>query len=85
MTAEPPQPAQGRWSDIEGSHISVFCWVEQIAESPGQAALFSRLHQRGQVVGRGHDQLYVCFPGDGQLISLSPQIVRLLPDAPGGS
>jgi hypothetical protein len=84
MDAEPPQPAQDRWSDIEGSHISLFCWVEQVTESPGQGALFSRLHQRGQVVGRGHDQLYVCFSGDGQLISLSPQLVRLLPDVPGG-
>ncbi|PZS40378.1 MAG: hypothetical protein DLM62_03260 [Pseudonocardiales bacterium] len=57
--------------------------MEQVAEHPEAGALFSRLHQRGQVLGRGPRELYVCFQGEGQLIGLSPQLVRLLPDAPG--
>jgi len=79
----PPQPDHDPWRDVEGSHISLFCWVEQVAEHPEAGALFSRLHQRGQVLGRGPRELYVCFQGEGQLIGLSPQLVRLLPDAPG--
>lgn len=63
------------------TRVSLFCWVEQVAENPEREALFSRLHQRGQVVGRGHNQLYVCFQGGGQLISLAPHLVRLLPAA----
>jgi hypothetical protein len=59
------------------------CWVEQVAEHPEHGPLFSRLHQRGQVVGRGPDVLYVRFQGEGQLISVPPQLLRLLPDEPG--
>ncbi|MGH3533192.1 MAG: hypothetical protein ACRDS0_09655 [Pseudonocardiaceae bacterium] len=84
MSAKAPQPAHGRWSDVEGDHISLFCWVEQVAENPEFGSLFSRLHQRGEVLGRGPDQVYVRFAGEGQLISVPPQLLRLLPDAPGG-
>ncbi|MDQ2883100.1 MAG: hypothetical protein M3Y48_18465 [Actinomycetota bacterium] len=76
------RPAQDRWCDVEGDHISLFCWVEQVAEDPEQGALFSRLHQRGQVLGRGLHSLYVCF-SDNALLSLPPRLLRLLPDAPG--
>jgi len=61
--------------------VALFCWVEQVAEDPEQG-LFSRLHQRGEVVGRGPGVLYVRFQGEGQLISVSSQFVRLLPDEP---
>ncbi|MGH3512383.1 MAG: hypothetical protein ACRDRB_08895 [Pseudonocardiaceae bacterium] len=37
----------------------------------------------GEPGGRGPDVLYVRFAGEGQLISVSPALVRLLPDAPG--
>ncbi|MGH3926919.1 MAG: hypothetical protein ACRDTT_29305 [Pseudonocardiaceae bacterium] len=57
------------------------CWVEQVAEHPEHGALFSRLHQRGEVVGRGPDVLYIRFEGEGQLISVLPRLVRLLPNA----
>lgn len=60
------------------------CWVEQVAEAPDSGVLFSRLHQRGEVLGRGTDVLYVRFTGEGQLISVSPQLVRVLDTAPGG-
>lgn len=82
MTTEALQPAQDRWCDVGGAHISLFCWVEQVEEDPDLAALFSWLHQRGQVLGRGLYSLYVCFSGTA-LVSLPPRVLRLLPDAPG--
>ncbi len=82
MPAPVPQPAEDRWCDVEGSRIALFSWVEQVAEHPEQGALFSRLHQRGQVLGRGPDVLYVRFAGEGQLISMPAQLVRRLPDEP---
>ncbi len=85
MSAAVPRPAQLRWCDVEGAHISLFCWVEQIAENPESGALFSRLHQHGEVLGRGLDQLYIRFQGESQLIGMPPQLLRLLPDEPGRS
>ena len=79
MTAESSRPVQDRWCDIDGAHLSLFCWVEQVAASPEPGALPSRLHQRGEVVGRGPDVLYVRFQGEGQLISVPPHLLRLLP------
>lgn len=84
MPDEAPGPVQDRWCDVDGEHVSLFCWVEQVAEHPEHGALFSRLHQRGQVLGRGPDVLYVRFEGEGQLIGVSPALVRLLPEGPGG-
>jgi hypothetical protein len=49
------------------------------ATNPGM--LPTRLHQRGQVVGRSIDSLYVCF-SDNVLLTLSPHVLRLLPDTP---
>jgi hypothetical protein len=79
MPAQVPQPASGRWCDIEGSHIALFGRVEQVTESAQHKALPSRLHQHGEVVGRGLDSLYVCF-ADNSLVSLPPHALRLLPD-----
>jgi hypothetical protein len=83
MPDEAPGPVADRWCDVAGRHISLFCWVEQVRESPQFGALFPRLHQQGQVLGRGPDVLYVRFEGEGQLIGVAPQLVRLLPYAPG--
>ncbi|MGH3920116.1 MAG: hypothetical protein ACRDSG_13945 [Pseudonocardiaceae bacterium] len=44
----------------------------------------SRLHQQGQVEGRGHNRLYVRFERDKQLISLRPHLVRVLDETPSG-
>jgi hypothetical protein len=82
MPAEAPQEAQDRWCDVEGSRIALFCWVEQVTERADQGALLSRLHQPGQVLGRGPGVLYVRFAGEHQLISVPPEILRLLPDEP---
>ncbi|MGH3897758.1 MAG: hypothetical protein ACRDTA_05775 [Pseudonocardiaceae bacterium] len=76
------RPAQGRWGDVEGAQISLFCWVEQVMEDPEPGVLPSRLYARGQVVGRGLDSLYVCFSSDNALVSLPPRLLRLLSDAP---
>jgi hypothetical protein len=80
MPADTPRAAQDRWCDSQDTRIALFSWVEQVAEHPEHGRLFSRLHKRGQVVGRGPDVLYVRFEGEGQLISVPPQILRLLPD-----
>lgn len=82
MPTEPETspPAPDRWCDIDGHHVALLSWVEQVAEDP--AALFSGLHRRGEVIGRGPDVLYVRFAGNGRVISVSPRLVRLIPDKP---
>ncbi len=71
------------WRDIDGSRIPLFCWVEQVAEGTEPTVLSSRLHEQGRVVGRGLGCLYVCFSGN-QVISLAPELVRVLDDFTGG-
>jgi hypothetical protein len=83
MPAPAKAPTDDLWRDIEGAHLALFCWVEQVAQSPEPSLLPSRLHQRGQIVGRGLDSLYVCFD-DNHVVSLQPHLLRLLPDALGG-
>jgi hypothetical protein len=56
----------------------LFSWVEQVAERPEHEALFSRLHQQGQVLGRGSEALYVRFASKRQLISVPPELLRVL-------
>jgi hypothetical protein len=56
-----PLSTHPRWCDVEGSRIALFCWVEQVAEATNPGMSPTRLHQRGQIVGRGLDSLYVCF------------------------
>lgn len=82
MATEAPQTTRDRWCDVEGAHVSLFCWVEQIMGDPEPGVLPSRLYQRGQVVGRGFHSIYVRF-SDNALVSLPPHVLRLLPDAPG--
>ena len=67
MATETPRPVQDRWCDAEGTHISLFCWVEQVVEDPADGALFSRLHQRGKVVGRNLDLIYICLDSEDAL------------------
>jgi hypothetical protein len=79
MPAPTPRPAQDRWCDIDGTHISLFCRVEQVTERAEPGVLPSRLHQHGQVVGRSLDSLYVRF-ADNSVVSLPTHVLRLLPD-----
>ncbi|MGH3921632.1 MAG: hypothetical protein ACRDTT_01945 [Pseudonocardiaceae bacterium] len=46
--------------------------------------MFSRLHQRGEVVGWSLDLVYIYLDGEGQVIGVPPQLLRLLPDEPDG-
>ena len=74
---EAPRSAQGRWCYVEGTHISLFCWVEQVAED---GVLFSRLHQRGEAVGRSLDLVHIYLGSEGPVIGVSPHFLLLLPD-----
>lgn len=84
MPAATPRPVGDRLGDVEGSHISLFSLVEQVIDSAPRGLLPSRLHQQGQVVGRGVDSVYVRFE-DNEVVSLSPRLLRLLAEAPGGA
>ncbi|MGH3511423.1 MAG: hypothetical protein ACRDRB_04015 [Pseudonocardiaceae bacterium] len=82
MTAAARRPVPDRWCDIDGIPISLFCLVEQVVEDPEPGVLPSRRHQRGRVVGRSLDSLYVRFPDD-QLVSVRSRLLRLLSDTSG--
>jgi hypothetical protein len=84
MLGDAPEAVPCGWRDAAGVPIALFCWVEQIAESPESGALLSRLHQRGQVIGLGPEVLYVRFADESQLISMDPALVRVLDDTADG-
>lgn len=52
--------------------------VEQVTVDTEHGALPSRLHQQGQVVGRGTYLLYVIFDHGDRLVALRPHLVRVL-------
>ena len=81
-TSLPAARLSERWRDSDGAQVELFCWVEQVAEDTDFPVSLSRLHQRGEVVGGGLDQCYRRFE-DGTLFSLTPQLLRLLPDPVG--
>jgi hypothetical protein len=76
-----PLSAHPRWCDVEGSHIALFCWVEQVTEVTNPGTLPTRLHQRGQSIDQGIDSVHICFP-DNVLLTRSPHVLRLLLDTP---
>ncbi|MGH3899180.1 MAG: hypothetical protein ACRDTA_13255, partial [Pseudonocardiaceae bacterium] len=81
MPAPAPRPAHDRWCHADGTHISLFCRVEQVEEIPEPRTWPARMHQQGQVLGRSLDSLYVGFADDA-LVNLPPHLLRLLPDTP---
>jgi hypothetical protein len=83
MSTPPPRPASDPWRDTEGTHIPLQSRVEQVVVDTEHGALASRLHQQGQVLGRGTNLVYVLFECDSQLIALRPHLLRLL-DTPDG-
>jgi hypothetical protein len=83
MSTPPARPASDPWLDAEGTPIPLQRWVEQVVVDTEHGALASRLHQQGQVVGRGTNLVYVLFDYDSQLIALRPHFVRVL-DTPDG-
>jgi hypothetical protein len=78
MTTPPARPASDPWRDAEGTPIPLQSRVEQVVVDKEHGALASRLHQQGQVVGRGTTLVYVLFDHDSQLIALQPHFLRVL-------
>jgi hypothetical protein len=74
---------QDRRRESDETRIALFAWVEQVAEGPEPTVLSSRLHEQGRVVGRGLGCLYVRFSRN-QVISLAPELLRVLDDVTGG-
>jgi hypothetical protein len=66
------------WRDAEGNPIPLLSRVEQVAVDKDHGALKERLHQRGQVTGRGTRLIYVRFDQGDQLIALRPHHVRVI-------
>jgi hypothetical protein len=69
--------------DAEGTDIPLRSRVEQIMVDKIHGALSCRLHQQGQVIGRGRQLVYVRFDHDYQMIALPPHLVRVL-ETPDG-
>ena len=78
-------PASDPWRDAEGNHISLQCRVEQVAVDKIHGALRDRLHERGQVIGRGPHLIYVLFDRADQLIALRPHHVRVIDGSDAGA
>jgi hypothetical protein len=83
MPTSPAQPACDPWRDAEGTDISFQSRVEQVVVDTEHGALASRLHQQGQVIGRGTNLVYVRFDRGNQMIALRPHLLRVL-DTPDG-
>ncbi|MGH3838595.1 MAG: hypothetical protein ACRDSF_23310 [Pseudonocardiaceae bacterium] len=69
------RPTYDFWRDADGVRIPERCRVEQVAVSKEHGALPSRLHQQGEVVGRGTTRLYVQFPT--AITGVRPHLVRV--------
>jgi hypothetical protein len=63
--------------DVEDTPIPFGSRVVQVVVDEERGALPSRLHQRGEVVGRGTQALYVRFE-DRATVALWPELVRVL-------
>lgn len=83
MPTSPLHPASDPWRDAEGTHISFQSRVEQVTVDIEHGALACRLHQQGQVIGRGTNLVYVLFDRGNQMIALRPHLLRVL-DTPDG-
>lgn len=84
MPTPPARRASNPWRDAEGTHIPLLSRVEQVTVDAEHGALPDRLHQQGQVMGRGTNLVYVLFECDSQLIALRPYLVRVLNTPDGG-
>ncbi len=72
------------WRDTDGAPIPQHCRIEQIAVHRDHGALPSRLHQQGQVLGRGTNRLIVKFDDQNKVVSIRPHLVRVLTTPDGG-
>jgi hypothetical protein len=64
--------------EVEDTPIPVHARVVQVAVDEEGGALPSRLHQRGEVVGRGSHLLHVRFEEDQDTVAVRPDLVRVL-------
>lgn len=81
MSTPPPPSVYRQWCDVDGTQITLFCWVEQVRDDAEPGILGSRLYQRCRVIGRGLQSVYVRFP-DNAMTGLPPQVLRVLPHVP---
>ncbi|MGH3831658.1 MAG: hypothetical protein ACRDRS_14625 [Pseudonocardiaceae bacterium] len=61
--------------DADGTRIPLQSRVEQVTVDNNHG---DRLHQKGQVIGRDFDRIYVRFETDRQLIWVRPNLVRVI-------
>ncbi|MGH3839179.1 MAG: hypothetical protein ACRDSF_26305 [Pseudonocardiaceae bacterium] len=71
------------WRDADGTPVLPHCRIQQIAVGKQHGALPSRLHQQGQVLGRGVTRLIVRFDHEDTPVGIRPHLVRVL-TTPGG-
>jgi hypothetical protein len=73
------RPPFDPWRDVDGTPIRVGARVEQIGVAKGHGALRGRLHQRGEVIRRGHHtRLCVRFDDETELVSVRPHLLRVV-------
>ncbi len=85
MSPRRAKPLYDRWRDADGVHVSDGCRVEQVEVDAAYGALRSRLHKRGEVLGRTRStRLLVRFEGEHQRVSIRPHLVRVIEGKPGG-
>lgn len=71
------------WRDSDGHPVPLQCRIEQVAVGKNHGALPSRLHRRGQVVGRSLTRLTVRFDDENGLVGIRPHLVRVLQQPEG--
>ncbi|MGH3901622.1 MAG: hypothetical protein ACRDTA_25885 [Pseudonocardiaceae bacterium] len=67
-----------KWRDVDDTHISDQCRIQQVDVAKLHGALPSRLHKLGRVVGRGFTRIHVQFDGEAEITSLRPHLVRVI-------
>ena len=85
MSPRQARPLYDRWRDAVGVHVPDGCRVEQVEVDALHGALRSRLHKRGEVLGRTRStRLLVCFDGEHEQVSIRPHLVRVIKGHCGG-
>ncbi len=84
MSIRRPRPLYDRWRDADGVQVPDGCRVEQVEVYAQYGALRSRLHKRGEVLGRTRNtRLLVRFDGEHERVSIRPHLVRVIEGKPG--
>jgi hypothetical protein len=83
MPARRTRPVYDPWRDADGAPIPQQCRIEQVAVDKERGALPSRLHKRGQVLGRGTTRVIVQFDDEPTVVRIRPYLVRVPTTANG--